>query len=183
MAFVSGATSALLVLVWFGALLFRRSTFLPEVGMANSIGRRGLLMTGMAAPLAILASGTPAQAAEGKASSGVPVVGPVADIGAGSAPVLAPAKVGTFATRTGVQFTGTLNAGQTKRWFTFGWPVEWHVIWHAMSRSPRNGVVQIEFSTAIERASFEHVTYYITIKNVSNEHVDVEGRFAVLNQG
>ncbi|MGH8525378.1 MAG: S8 family peptidase, partial [Gammaproteobacteria bacterium] len=29
----------------------------------------------------------------------------------------------------GVQFRGTIPAGQTRRWFTFNWPSQWHVLW------------------------------------------------------
>ena len=34
---------------------------------------------------------------------------------------------------TGVQWTGTIGAGQTQLWFTWGWPAHRHVIWHIMS--------------------------------------------------
>jgi hypothetical protein len=81
-----------------------------------------------------------------------------------------------------VQFSGTLQAGQSTQWFTFGWPATWHVIWHAISKSPRNGVTQIDFSTAVERASLDDITYHVTVRNLSNEHVDIEGRFAILSQ-
>ena len=38
--------------------------------------------------------------------------------------------------RVGVQFTGTIPAGQTDRWFTFNWPQEWHVVWYVVPVSP-----------------------------------------------
>src|SRR4029077_13143432 len=31
---------------------------------------------------------------------------------------------------TGVQWTGTIPAGATRRWFTWGWPNLWHVVWY-----------------------------------------------------
>ena len=142
--------------------------------MTEGVGRRGLLLGGLAVPLGALAAGAPAQAATAERASGIRV----AD--GGRAPVAA-AKAG-FAVTTGVQFSGTLNANQSARWFTFGWPAGWHVIWHAISKSPRNGVVQIEFSTAVERASLENLTYHITVRNLSNEHVDTAGRYAILRQ-
>ena len=36
---------------------------------------------------------------------------------------------------TGVQFTGTLTANQTQRWFTFNWNPAWHVVWYMMPTS------------------------------------------------
>ena len=40
---------------------------------------------------------------------------------------------------TNVQFTGTLPAGATQRWFTFGWPAAWHVVWYMQPTTVRNG--------------------------------------------
>ena len=54
--------------------------------------------------------------------------------------------------RVGVQFTGTVPANQSVRWFTFNWPQQWHVIWYVVPTTPRNGVRQIEWSVEIGRA-------------------------------
>jgi hypothetical protein len=83
--------------------------------------------------------------------------------------------------RVGVQFTGTIAAGATQRWFTFNWPQAWHVIWYVVPTSPRIGAPQIEWSVAVERASSTHITYWITIKNLTSNPVNIEGRYAVLN--
>ncbi|PWD51516.1 hypothetical protein C8046_13465 [Serinibacter arcticus] len=80
----------------------------------------------------------------------------------------------------GTQFTGRLAAHATTRWFTFGWPAHWHVIWTAVPVTPRVGAPQIQFRTRVERASDARATYWIDITNLTNTPVDVEGRFAVL---
>jgi len=83
--------------------------------------------------------------------------------------------------RVGVQFTGNLAANQTKRWFTFNWPQQWHVIWHVVSTTPAPGVRQIEWDVEVERASAANITYWIVVRNLTNQPVNIEGRYAVLN--
>jgi hypothetical protein len=83
--------------------------------------------------------------------------------------------------RVGVQFRGSIPAGRTQRWFTFNWPAGWHVVWYVVPTSPRVGAPQIEWDVAVERASQQHITYWISIKNVSSESVNIEARYAVLN--
>ena len=82
---------------------------------------------------------------------------------------------------TGVQFTGSLAGGQTRRWFTFGWPVAWHVIWYVMPTSPQVGAPQIDWDVAVERASSTQCTYWITVRNLTASTVTFEGRYAVLS--
>jgi len=81
---------------------------------------------------------------------------------------------------TGVQFTGTVPANASRRWFTFNWPAHWHVEWNVVPTSPRSGAPQVEWSVAVERASDSHITYWITIKNLTAEEVNIEARYAVL---
>jgi len=81
---------------------------------------------------------------------------------------------------TGVQFTGSLAAGQTRRWFTFNWPAHWHVLWTVVPTTPRPGGPQIRWNVQVERASFQYITYWISVTNVSPAPVDFEARFAVL---
>ncbi|MHC5261450.1 hypothetical protein ACYSUO_26495 [Streptomyces sp. UC4497] len=83
--------------------------------------------------------------------------------------------------RVGTQFTGTLNPGQTGRWFTFGWPQDWHVVWYFMPTTPQTGRPQIEWETEVERASATAVTYWLTVKNIGSTQMNFEGRYAVLN--
>jgi hypothetical protein len=81
---------------------------------------------------------------------------------------------------TGVQFTGTVPANQTMRWFTFNWPAHWHVVWTVVPTSPRPGGPQIGWRVEVERASDAFITYWISITNVTPVPVNVEARFAVL---
>jgi hypothetical protein len=68
---------------------------------------------------------------------------------------------------TGVQWTGTLGPSAQRRWFTWGWPVNWHVV--------------LEWSVSVERASATQCTYWITVKNLTSSTVTFEGRYAVLS--
>jgi hypothetical protein len=47
--------------------------------------------------------------------------------------------------------------------------------------SPRSGAPQVEWDVAVERASATHITYWITIRNLTPAPVDVEARYAVMN--
>jgi len=81
----------------------------------------------------------------------------------------------------GTQFTGSLPAGGTRRWFTFGWPAGWNVIWTVVSTSPVVGNPQVEWDIGVERASATNITYWITIRNLTTRAVNIEGRYAIMN--
>lgn len=83
--------------------------------------------------------------------------------------------------QTGVQWTGSLNPGQTQKWFTFNWPASWHVVWYIVPTTPKNGAPELDWDVEVERASATTCTYWITVKNLTNVAVTFEGRFAVLN--
>lgn len=83
-------------------------------------------------------------------------------------------------TYSGVQFTGTVDANQTKRWFTYNWPAHWHVVWTVVPTSPRPGGPQIEWKVQVERASDAYITYWINITNLTPVAVNIEARFDVL---
>jgi hypothetical protein len=83
--------------------------------------------------------------------------------------------------RVGTQFTGSLNPGQTRRWFTHSWPQDWHVVWYLMPTTPQPGSPQIEWNVAVERASASAVSYWLTVKNIGSAPMNFEGRYAVLN--
>jgi len=82
---------------------------------------------------------------------------------------------------TGVQFTGTLNANQTNRWFTFNWSPTSHVVWYMMPTSPNPGAPELSWSVAVQRADAGHVTYWITVTNLTANMITFEGRYAILN--
>lgn len=82
---------------------------------------------------------------------------------------------------TGVQFTGTLAGGQTRRWFTWGWNASRHVVWYVMPTVPRNGAPQLNLTVEVERADASACTYWLTVRNLTSSSVNFEGRYAVLN--
>lgn len=83
--------------------------------------------------------------------------------------------------RVGVQFTGNLAAGETRRWFTFNWPQQWHVVWYMMPTTPAVGARQVEWEVQVERATATNVTYWLVVRNISAAPITFEGRYAVLN--
>jgi len=92
---------------------------------------------------------------------------------------LIPAALST-ASWSGVQFSGQVAPRATQQWFTFRWPAHWHVLWTVMPTSPHAGAPQIRFRTRVERASDYYATYWISVVNLTDRPVDIEGRFAVL---
>jgi hypothetical protein len=81
---------------------------------------------------------------------------------------------------TGVQFRGTLSPNQTQRWFTFNWSAPQHVLWEVVPNTARPGAAQVDRDVAIERADTDHVTYWITIINLTASSVQFEARYAIV---
>lgn len=81
----------------------------------------------------------------------------------------------------GVQWTGTIAANSTGRWFTFNWPATWDVLWSVMPTSIDATGAQISCSTAQARGSGEFITYWITVTNTTATPVTFEGRYAILS--
>jgi hypothetical protein len=81
----------------------------------------------------------------------------------------------------GIQWNGTLAPNQTQTWFTHNWPEDWHVIWYMNPTTPVAGAPQLEWDVQVERATITNITYWITVKNLTNTSVNFEGRYAVLN--
>lgn len=80
----------------------------------------------------------------------------------------------------GTQWFGTLGPNQTRRWFTFGWPAAWHIVWTVMPTSICSGAPQLRWTTAVERADTSQATYWITVTNLTARTVRFEGRYDVL---
>jgi Subtilase family len=80
----------------------------------------------------------------------------------------------------GVQFTGTLQPNQTARWFTFNWPAHWHVVWTVVPTGPNANGPQIRWRVQVERASFQNITYWINVTNLTGAQVTFEARYNVL---
>jgi hypothetical protein len=84
--------------------------------------------------------------------------------------------------RRGVQFTGTLPAGATGRWFTFNWP-EWEwVEWRILPTTPRNGSPQVRWKVSIERAAGSYLTYWISVTNLTSVAMSFQAEYAVLGR-
>jgi hypothetical protein len=79
---------------------------------------------------------------------------------------------------TGVQFRGTLQPNQTQRWYTFNWSATEHVLWEVVPTSAKPGAAQVDWDVAIERADAVHVTYWITVVNLTPAPVQIEARYA-----
>lgn len=82
---------------------------------------------------------------------------------------------------TGTQWTGSLTAGASGRWFTFGWPAKWHVVWYMMPATVRNGAPELDWSVAVERADPSNSTYWITVTNRASVPITFEGRYTVMS--
>ncbi len=83
---------------------------------------------------------------------------------------------------SGVQFTGTLAANETRRWFTFNWR-EWHrVEWWMLPSTITPGGAQVRWDVALERASGNRITYWLTVTNLTAAPLTFEGRYTVLGR-
>lgn len=83
--------------------------------------------------------------------------------------------------RVGVQFSGTVAAGSIHRWFTYGWPPAWHVVWTVVPTTAHPGAPQVEWDIAVQRASATAVTYWLTVRNLSAAEISIEARYGVMN--
>ncbi|GAA1444825.1 hypothetical protein [Leifsonia poae] len=82
---------------------------------------------------------------------------------------------------TNVQFTGTLAAGASGSWYTWGWPPAWHVVWYLMPTTPKPGAPQVDWTIQVERGATDQCTYWIVARNLTTTPLTFEGRYAVLN--
>jgi hypothetical protein len=82
----------------------------------------------------------------------------------------------------GTQFTGTLNANQTQKWFTFHWPATWHMVWTVMPTTVNTAGAQLTWTVQVQRASNEFVTYWIQVQNLTATPVTFEGRYCILSR-
>lgn len=81
---------------------------------------------------------------------------------------------------TGVQFTGTLPAGATQKWFTFGWNAANHVVWYMMPTTVKSGAPELGWTVGVERYNPTQCTYWLTVTNLASVPITFEGRYAVL---
>lgn len=79
----------------------------------------------------------------------------------------------------GTQFTGTIAANASGRWFTFNWPAQWHVVWTVVPTSVSTAQ-ELKWKVQVERASFADITYWINVTNLTGAPVTFEARYNVL---
>lgn len=82
----------------------------------------------------------------------------------------------------GVQWSGSLAANASGRWFTWGWPATWHMIWTVMPTTPQPGAPQVGWTVEVERGDAERATYWITVRNLTSQPLQFEGRYAILSR-
>lgn len=82
---------------------------------------------------------------------------------------------------SGVQFSGSLTAGQTRAWFTHSWPAYWFVVWYVVPTAPVvDGNPQVEWVVKVTRQTETLVKYFIEAKNLTAGNVNFEARYTVL---
>jgi hypothetical protein len=84
--------------------------------------------------------------------------------------------------QVGVQFRGTLAAGETQKWLTVEWPEGWHVVWSLVPTSPGSAAVpQLASETEVERTADNRLNYWFTVHNLGSSPMDFEARYAVVH--
>lgn len=80
---------------------------------------------------------------------------------------------------TGTQFNGTINAGQTQRWFTHSWPVDMQTVWLIVPTTVVGGGPKLTWDVATERTG-NGLTYWITIRNVGSQTISYDARYSIV---
>lgn len=94
--------------------------------------------------------------------------------------VLAPHLPAFSGPQVGTQFTGTIPAKATNRWFTYDWPACWHVVWTVTTNTPVTPGPGVTWDVNVERANRERITYWIDITNLTEGPIEVAGRYAIV---
>jgi hypothetical protein len=82
----------------------------------------------------------------------------------------------------GVQFRGSVPAGQTRSWFTHSWNANSNVVWMIAPTGPAiDGPAQLEWKIQTTRQAANLIKWFIEVKNVTNVEVQFEARYAILN--
>jgi len=82
----------------------------------------------------------------------------------------------------GTQFTGSVNAGQTRTWITHSWNANHNVVWMMIPTAPAvDGPAQVEWNIQSTRQAANLVKWFIQVKNVTTVPVTFQARYAVLN--
>jgi hypothetical protein len=81
---------------------------------------------------------------------------------------------------TGVQFTGTLTANQSQRWYTFNWNPANYILWTVVPTSTTAAGQEVTWSVAVQRVTATTCTYWITVSNLTAATITFEARYAIL---
>jgi hypothetical protein len=78
--------------------------------------------------------------------------------------------------RRGTQFSGSLDAGQTRSYFTFGWPTDEIVYW---SMHPTTVDGRVDWSVDIRLGDNDRFTYYLTVTNRGSSTTSFDARYII----
>lgn len=81
-----------------------------------------------------------------------------------------------FRKRINTQFNGTLNAGQTRSYFTFGWPTDEVVYW-SMHPTTTNG--RVDWTVDIRLADNGRFIYYLTVTNTGSDTTSFAAKYVI----
>ena len=83
-----------------------------------------------------------------------------------------------------MQFTATLAANATGRWFTHSWPFHWFVVWTVVPTSPAvDGPAQLQWTVRTTRQAERLIKYHISVQNLGAAAVSFAARYEVLGWG
>ena len=83
--------------------------------------------------------------------------------------------------QVGVQFRGTLAAGETQKWLTVEWPEDWQIVWSLVPTSPASGAgPQLASEMEVERNAGNRLNYWFTVHNLGSTAMDFEARYAIV---
>ncbi|MFF0943327.1 M12 family metallopeptidase [Kocuria sp. CPCC 205300] len=82
---------------------------------------------------------------------------------------------------SGTQYSTTVAANGTLRFFTHSWPGYWFVVWTVVPRSPAvDGPAQVEWKIQATRQTDRLIKYFVEIRNLQAYPVTVDARYDVL---
>lgn len=79
---------------------------------------------------------------------------------------------------TDTQFSGTINPGQTQRWFTHSWPLDRHVDWSVVPTTVIGGGPKIAWDVQTERTE-RGLTYWLIIRNVGSQAISYQAKYSI----
>jgi hypothetical protein len=78
--------------------------------------------------------------------------------------------------RQGTQFTSSVNVGQTRSYFTFGWPTDEIVYW---SIHPTTANGRVDWTVDVQLGDNDRFTYFITVTNRGSTTTSFEAKYVI----